>query len=36
MAAFSRKPLRRVKLFHLFGDEHFDMPPPKPEAEQTF
>jgi len=24
MAAFSRKPLRRAKLFHLFDNEHFD------------
>jgi hypothetical protein len=24
MAAFSRKPLRRAKRFHLFDDEHFD------------
>ena len=24
MAAFSRKPLRRTKLFHFFDDEHFD------------
>ncbi len=26
MAAFSRKPLRRAKLFLLFDDEHFDWP----------